>query len=83
MQVDTLDLDSTLEAKVNRLRWIRWATDIYFASLSPDERNLCQCVTCAARRANQGEQVVPEVPGEWEDGPPRWDPPPDDNSAYV
>ena len=86
MQVDTLDAGDTLEAKVNRLRWIRWARDIYFASLTgrPDERNLCHCVTCAARRAIEAEQVVPEVPGEWADGPPRWEPPPDDNAgSYV
>ena len=79
---DTLDLDNTLEAKVNRLRWIGWAVSIYFASLGPDQRNLCHCVTCAARRANEGEHVVPTEPGEWGEGPPRWEPPPDAGS-YV
>ena len=79
MQVDTLDFHDTLAAKIERLKWIFWAKNIYMASigLSPDERNLCQCVTCAARRAIEAEQVVPEVPGEWDNGPPRWDPPPD------
>ena len=81
MQVDTLDAGDTLEAKIDRLRWIRWACDIYFASLGPDQRKLCQCVTCAARRANQQEHVVPDIPGEF-DGPPQWEPPPDAGS-YV
>ena len=78
---DTMDMGTDLAAKIDRLRWIGWATSIYFASLGPDQRKLCHCLGCLRERANQQERVVPDIPGGF-DGPPRWEPPPDLGS-YV
>ena len=77
---DTMDMGTDLASKIDRLRWIGWAVSIYFASLGPDQRQLCHCASCVARRANQSEQVVPDTPREF-DGPPRWDPPPDEERS--
>ena len=79
-----MDMGDTLEARVNRLKCIHWGRQVYLASLalSVDPRKLCHCLGCLRDRANQQEHVVPTEPGEWGDGPPRRDPPPDLGS-YV